>query len=333
MNHQRGTYNKCPYSLKLLTELEKVNEEHIFPDALGGGRDFSITVSEKLNSQLGTTLDSKLIDSPLIAGARLANGIKSRAGSPKWKMKGETVTTKRPIEITFDENGKMEIWFRKPVEMGDDGIGALIVKSEERDKFLKQFIKNNEKKGKTVRVSDEKKVLCEELKLDISFDILLIKRAMAKIAYGALYYYLGDAFLDDPLIPEWHNAIFKDNGEAEKSKIHGIAYNADSILKMMLPKLQPHEHAVCIGNFNQKGLVVAVTLFGINFHTFLAHGSETSNYGLQEAEGLVVVCDAKSKESRFLSLIDVICENADRLKAFVTDDQILKIKRINDKSQ
>ena len=172
MNHQRGTYNICPYSLKPLSELENVNDEHIFPDAIGGGLDFSIKVSEKHNSELGTTLDSKLITSPLIAGARLFNGIKSRAGSPKWKMKGETATTKRPIEVTFDETGEMEIWFRKPVEMGDDGTGALIVKPEERDKFLEQFIKNNQRKGKTVKVTDEKKTLNEELRLDISFDTL-----------------------------------------------------------------------------------------------------------------------------------------------------------------
>ena len=303
---QKPTYTLCPYALKPLTDLKEVNDEHIFMDAIGGVKDYCVRVSKELNSDLGTRIDAPLINSPLIAGLRLQHGIKSRAGSPTWKLKGATKDTNRPVEMVFDEAGKVDISLRKPVDMAGNGLtGSLILKPDEKEQFLRDFIANHKRKGKTVIVKAEHNLKIEEIEVPITVDLLAIKRALTKIAYVAVYEYLGDAFLCDPLIPEWHKAFLCPDPEAAKTaKLHGLSFDVQDQLEMLFPLLQPYEHAVAIVNLGQHGPVVTVTLFGKSFHSAVMLASETSNYGLQYGEGRIAICDAKAGKTRFAGFTD-----------------------------
>src|SRR4051794_39104880 len=78
----------CPYTLKPLAELPEVNREHIFPDSIGGGAAYVVSVDAKTNSSLGTTVDAAFVDSPLLAALRSRLGIKSRSGLSKWRLNG-----------------------------------------------------------------------------------------------------------------------------------------------------------------------------------------------------------------------------------------------------
>jgi hypothetical protein len=308
------THNTCPYALTPLNQLKKTNREHIFPDAIGGVLDYSVMVDEGKNSQLGTLLDAPLVNSPLIAGLRLMHGIKSRSGDPKWKMKGRVKGTQEQVEVTIPTAGPIATYVRKPIKMDADGKrGTAIFAAPDRDEFLKQLVADFHRKGKDIIFGNEVSV-GNEMELDLSFDIGLVKRALIKIAYAAVYEFLGDEFLKDPLVPEYHKAIFSPSNEvAMTARIHGTAFDSPEMIRIMLPDLMPYEHAVSIANIQQRGPIVAVSLFGHSFHSMLALASETSNYGLRVLEGKVAVCDAKAGKTRFMKFEDHFVKRADMI--------------------
>ncbi len=212
-------YEKCPYTLKLLSDLDNVNVEHIFPDAIGGVKDYSVKVSTDVNSELGTRIDAPLINSFPISILRFLNGIKSRSGKPILKMKGSEVKSGREFEIEIPFEDEIKIHIRKPVELASDKkSGTIIIDPDKRDSFLKKFLDNHKRKGHTVRIDGETKDQIDLIEAPMEIDLLALKRAILKIAYLAVYYYLGDRFLDDSLIVEWHKAFL--------SPVEGDTYNA-----------------------------------------------------------------------------------------------------------
>jgi hypothetical protein len=59
----------CPYSDKYCKPSDS-NKEHIIPLALGGNNKFKIWVNTGINSRLGTRLDGKIANHPLVESAR-----------------------------------------------------------------------------------------------------------------------------------------------------------------------------------------------------------------------------------------------------------------------
>lgn len=309
------SHNRCPYTLEQLAKLAEVNDEHIFPDAIGGAKDYSVRVDSKSNSDLGSMVDAPLIKSFLIAGLRLQHGIKSRSGAPQWKLNGELTDSGRKVQVVFSENADVEVHIHKPVEMeGDSNTGKLILQPDQRDSFLKQFVENHQKKGRSVVVSAESTTKASDIQVPIEVDFLALKRAMAKIAFLAVYECVGDAFLDDPMVPEWHRAFLtEDPNEACNAQIHGVAFDAAHILDLAFPPLKPYEHAVFVANLRQQGLVVGVTLFGTGFHSLIAIASETCQFGLDVGEGTISICDAKAGKTRTIDFVEHLVDTANRV--------------------
>jgi hypothetical protein len=217
-------------------------------------------------------------------------------------MRGRIRGTDKQVEITFPSTGPAEVHVRKPVEMdAQGGGGTAVFQVPDRDELLRRLAADYARKGKTLLLGTET-TLGDEYELDLAMDAAAIKRGMLKIAYAAVYECIGDAFLQDPLIPEWHRALFgATHEEAMRAQIHGVAFDSPELLRVMLPDLQPHEHAVAVANLQLNGPVVAVSLFGHGFHQLLALASESSNFGLKVLSGKVAICDTKAAKTRFLS--------------------------------
>ncbi|MFH1300409.1 MAG: hypothetical protein ABIK07_05045 [Planctomycetota bacterium] len=303
MNGPPPTHDICPYTLKLLTELAEVNDEHIFPDAIGGLLDYKIRVSTKQNSDLGTMVDGPLINSFLISGLRFMHGIKSRSGDPKLKLRGVIKGTSTVVDLTFSADGSVSQYVRNPVDKNDAGTKANVtVSASDRDAFIKAFVDNHQKKGVTVEIAKEQSLFGQPLECDLELDLLALKRGIAKIAFCGLYEYLGDQYLNDPLVSEWHKMLFSEDPEdVRNAKIHGVAFDLDALLDIMLPPLKPYQHGLAIANLKQRGPIVAVSLFGKKFHSLIALASETSNYGLDVLEGKIVICDTKASKTTVCS--------------------------------
>ena len=58
---------KCPYSLKLLNEIEETSREHIILDSLGGPDGYWVAASKRENNELGRTMDAIFQAEPLVA--------------------------------------------------------------------------------------------------------------------------------------------------------------------------------------------------------------------------------------------------------------------------
>ena len=317
------THDICPYTLKRLADLPSVNSEHIFPDSIGGTASYTVRVDTKTNSQLGTTVDSAFVDSPLLAALRSKLGIKSRSGPSKWKLRGMTEGTNRPVEVIIGSGGKVDIHYRKPVEFDDSGKGTIIVSPEKRDSFLENLAQNLRRKGKTLQIATEVRGRAEPMKLNFSIELDALKQGLLKIAFLAAYEFFGDVFLKDPLIPEWHKAVLSTSAtDAIASKIHGIALEPNEYLNILLPDIREHEHAVAVFDMQQRGPIIIVKLFGCDLLSSFCIASETSNFGLNPLEGKIVICDTKDHRvhtmnfaGHFASRSEKLGETFHRLKA------------------
>jgi hypothetical protein len=313
-NDMSITHEICPYTLKKLADLPSVNDEHIFPDSIGGTASYIVRVDTKTNSQLGTTVDSAFVDSPLLAAFRSRLGIKSRSGPSKWKLRGTTEGTNRPVEVVFESGGNVDIHYRKPVEFDASGKGTIIVRPENRDSFIEELTQNLKRKGKTLCIANEVQGQAEPAKLNFSIELDALKQGLLKIAFLAAYEFLGDAFLQDSLIPEWHKAILSASAaNAMTAKIHGIALQPNEFLDVLLPDIQEHEHAAAIFDLQQQGPVVIVKLFGCDLLSSFCIVSETSNFGLKPLEGKIVICDTKARQVRTMKFADHFLSRSEKL--------------------
>lgn len=271
-------------------------DEHIFPHALGGGLAYSIRVSKKANNELGSSLDAALVNSSTIQILRLQHGIRSRTGEPEWRMRATLMPRNVEAEIVFRSDGSLEQRILRPVESYDEKGGALILGPDQVDQFLKQFIDGQQKKGREVIIGDRSPESGSHYKIDMTVDTQMLTRAMTKIAFGALYEYLGDKFLGDPLVGEWRKALFsQDRDEVKSSRIRGSAFVDPKMVSRLFPNLQPHEHGVAIANLGKNYTICGVTLFGTRFHNLITRASETDSFGLEEGQGIIIVCDAKTR--------------------------------------
>jgi len=143
--------------------------------------------------------------------------------------------------------------------------------------------------------------------VNINLDLLAIKKAMSKISYAALYEYFGNQFLNDPLIGEWRKVLFSDSeDEVTYAKIRGSAFLDTPFLDLIIPEIEPWEHAIVIANLQMTGPVCAVSLFGKGVHNIVTIASENSNMGLDPGQGQVVVCNAKERSVRKLDFFTEI---------------------------
>jgi len=92
-----------------------------------------------------------------------------------------------------------------------------------------------------------------------------------------------------------------------------MAFDSPDAMKLLIPPLEQFEHAATVVNLQQNGPVVAVSLFGGSFHTLLAIASQTSNYDLDEGEGLIAICDAKAGKTRFINFMDYFAQVANNI--------------------
>lgn len=135
-------------------------------------------------------------------------------------------------------------------------------------------------------------------------ELAAVSAGMARIAYLAVFEFLGDQFLDDPLNQEWRNLIgARSTAEVARSELAFMPLGPAEVLyeAALLPDLGPHEHAITICNFQQNTPLVALKLFGCLSHVFRV--SQCGTYGLELLEGQIAVCDSVKRTVRIQSFM------------------------------
>jgi hypothetical protein len=95
-----NSQTRCPYTLKRLDDLIKINEEHVFPEAIGGPQSFHVKADEGSNTTFGHTTDARFVNSKFIELWRAIFGIKGRLGrEPRAEFRGEVKDTEEDVKV------------------------------------------------------------------------------------------------------------------------------------------------------------------------------------------------------------------------------------------
>ncbi len=298
------THTVCPYTLRPLSEVGKVAQAHIFPHAIGGGLDYAVLTDGACDSHLGSTLDAGLVDCPLIRGYRCLLTIQSRSGETEWLLRGSIKRTSTSVAVVFDRTGGMRIRVRNPVHCGPGAHERTITCSrEEAEQFIRGFVDKSHSRGRAVEVRGPTALGPRPLILDVTFDAVTVKRALLKIAFLAVCGFLGDEWLQDPLLPDWHEVLFaEDPNQLEALRLRAQAFGekaeAVEALEMLFPKLSMGEHGVAVVHIPGVGIIAAVILFGDPLFSVVATVSETHDYGVRELTGISAICNARSRNTQ-----------------------------------
>ena len=116
------THDRCPYTLKPLADLPAVDQEHIFPHAVGGSGDYCVQAYKKANSVLGSKVDAPFVNSFLPLLDRVANGIKSRTGHPSLKMQSTNDEDGKGDQATMEADGNITFKPQPTIKKSEDGM-------------------------------------------------------------------------------------------------------------------------------------------------------------------------------------------------------------------
>lgn len=287
---------KCPYTLKPLSEIEETSREHIILDSIGGPDGYWVSACKKENNELGRTVDAAFQAEPLIAALTSKIGVKTRSGVAAWTMTGELVDGNRPVEVTIPHQGPVDVFHQKPIEKDKSGNSfRIIAPPAQADKLLEELKANLAQKGKEIAKIEIVQAPSQTIHARLTLSQTIGTAGLMKIAYLACCECLGDSFLDDPLNPEWQKAIRAQTAEdADKVKLRAFCLNAATdAAKGFLPNCAEHEHIIAIANTGQRGVWVAVRLFGCELLTVVVQASKTSSHGLPSGRGELLLCDAR----------------------------------------
>lgn len=305
-------HTRCPYTLESLERTADTIRGHIFPESIGGAGCYSLRVSKTPDNQLGSLVEAPLVAMPTLTNLRERLGV----GSQNLQYSGTTLGAGVPISVTVDESGGRTEHVVTPAELDPSATSGVMYygNSPRQERHFTARIESfYGRLGKDVEWETPER-LCDMLAPDRPSDIVLV-RGLAKVAYLATVECIGNDFLDDPLISDWHRLLFAETAqEASQSRITGNFPVADITMRNLLPDIQEHEHAVVVVNLGPEApLITLVTLFGSTGHTLLVYASETSSYGLDVLEGKIAICDARTKSMRYLNFGEHLVQDAPRL--------------------
>jgi hypothetical protein len=97
--------SRCPYTLKPLSEISRITDEHIFPAAIGGPSSYCVKADENLNPTLGSTTDARFVNSKLVEMRRAVFGVQGRLSrEPRSELKGEVLGSDRSVKVKIRED-------------------------------------------------------------------------------------------------------------------------------------------------------------------------------------------------------------------------------------
>lgn len=225
---------KCIICKKDSAECE-FNDEHVFPESIGGGFCVKSCVCATCNSLLGTKVDSILVDHPIIKLARFSHRIPNKDGIVPNPFGTGTDTLDPTIKISWksDKKGEMSnphIYPSISCEEKDDGSFNIKIHADESDEdnVLEMIQKRMQRKyGRKFSIEELQKHIMPlkhgskhvMIHYNEKFDINDHIACFLKIVYELAYYWLGPQYLDD------------DIGENLQNFLYDMAYNNYSVLE------------------------------------------------------------------------------------------------------
>lgn len=306
---------RCPYTLKELDECAQVSDEHIFPAAIGGPESYCVKADRKENSTLGLTTDARFANSKLVELWRSIYGIVGRLDrEPRSRLTGTVIETDHRVDVDIRQ-GPPIVRYRPPVTLNWETMtGTLTGQGDQVEHELKRLIKDLAAKNVKLTVTSTSSRENPTFDLQGTLSLPDMLPGALKIAYLTAFQILGDAFLDDPLNPEWQRVIRATTmpeltiahillGTGQSPALFPFMVFSDP-WKGLLPILSTTEHRVVIQNNGESGVRATVELMGGGLR-IQARISRGGDFCLPLSRARIVVCDAKESKVR--------CEGPDPL--------------------
>lgn len=287
----------CPYTCQPVAALA-ANREHIIPDALGGPNGFALAADAQRNLDYGRSVDSRLINSPLLGMLAAAARVQTRSGPATWKSSGTLIADGSRVEMVGSA-GQMAFRFRKPVEVDPStgrvhavrGFGADV------DKELAQVRKNLKRKGWALQ-QVESKVLGAAVKGGFEHNISEMAQGLTKIAYLATVWAIGDGFIRTDAGAQYRRWI-----DAEPTEAGLDAAGLQPVWKSMFKDggTPGGQHRVAC--LSREGLLLTgVRLFNASF-VDITIAVEVPELDLPDGHGWIATIDATTKSFREAQLV------------------------------
>lgn len=183
------------------------------PDALGGPNGFALKADAQKNSDYGSSVDSRLINSHLVRVLATHLGLETRSGPSVFSARGTLVADGSPVDVQLGQDSA-EFRSRIPVVKNPDtgeitgvrGFGAAA------DAEVSRVTAGFAKKGLTV-LPGERVALNSTVHVPVSFSQLDFVQGLGKIAYLTTVWTLGDAFITTAGAAIYRNWINAENTE------------------------------------------------------------------------------------------------------------------------
>ena len=293
----------CPYSARLLTACETVNQEHILPMALGAPHSFCVPADAGENSKMNDLIDSPVCNDSLIRLIATSQGVVSRSGPVEAKLIGTETTTGSEVRGTLSQDGA-KFRFSKPVDVDPTSGVVKGVRGfgDAAEQLARQIKRDYERKHKGARVelgeaiSHQQPWIEHELKLDLN----LLRQELVKIAYLMTVRTFGDQAILSSSGALYRAAMFAiDVTAMNATGIQGSTYSA---MPLGFPKPRSNQHALTCFRLGDK-IMSGVTLFGM-FNAFFA--TPAADFTAEDAHGELVIIDASTSKLTSMPYVEAL---------------------------
>lgn len=213
---------------------EAFNSEHVIPEAIGGTLRIDRVCGE-CNNRLARLADSPLSNNWLVLVQRHLLGIGGKSNNaPSPLRSGNLVAAgNQKVHLSLSDSGEpMGCLLVPQIEYSDDKASrsALVsVDATEKEQLPRIVNKILARNGLPVLSAEAVEVLALEQVIEhpqvatnVTVDVTHYKRGLLKICYELCWYWLGEAYLQEPLSQALRDAITDEDKEADWINKHKL---------------------------------------------------------------------------------------------------------------
>lgn len=291
-------------------EYEKLSEEHIFPEAIGGSLILHNKVCKPCNDKLGEQIDSLLTNHYIITLARNVLSIDGKTGIPN-PFKAGILEDGRKVKVMMDSEKKFFPKLTPEVKKTKPNKYHISVDETEREHLptiIRKIAQRNAYNITDQEILDiieegEEHSVLSPISCNFEIDTKNYKKAILKIAYEMGFYWLGDEYQHDPIAEQIRTSIF---GKFEEIDIVGTAglISDESCPLFSAPNFENKHIAILVSADKRLGCMIRV------FDVFCAYIIISENAQLYKdiGDGFFVSIDPVSGQIEEMPLVKAIAE-------------------------
>lgn len=299
----RAPQTLCPYTNEPLASIDRINEEHVLPVAVGAPTKFFVMASELENSRLNDLIDAPFSNDPLIRFLAMSQGVVSRSGPVISQLPATLIASGEAVKLAFSQD-RIDLKFANPVITDPDTKRVTAVKGfgDAANEHAQRIKKDYAKKKISVEIGKTISTPNPEVHSSLSCDTDLVGRELLKIAYLMTVWRFGDRAINSE-----SGAIYR-RGLAAKStddfRSVGMRGNTNEVPGFSC-KRESGTH-VLLSAVIGKDLITSITLFGAFAAVFAtpAHG-----ISVEEGEGLSVKINLSTGALTQATAMEAILDN------------------------